>query len=149
MSFFRRFQTASTSVWIGLCSLALLLPLVAGGVGAPTFKNINNARLQELMNQDVPVYDVRREDEWQRTGVIDGSRLLTFVDRQGRMKERFLPRFTVEIATDQPVIIVCRTGNRSEILARYLTDKLGYTRVYNLRDGIVSWIYEKKPVVNP
>jgi len=133
----------------GLFSVVLLLPNAVAAAQDPGFKNIDNARLQELMGQGVPVYDIRRKDEWSRTGIIDGSRLLTFVDRQGRMKKKFLPRFTEEIDKDQPVIILCRAGNRSDTLARYLVDKLGYTNVYNLRDGIVSWIYENKPVVNP
>ncbi len=133
----------------GLLGVVLLLPQGSHAAQDPGFKNIDNARLIELMEQGVPVYDIRRADEWSRTGVIDGSRRLTYVDRRGVMKKKFLPRFTDAIDKDQPVVILCRLGVRSENLARYLVDKLGYTRVYNLRDGIVGWIYENQPVVTP
>ena len=133
----------------GLLSAVLLLANSVYAAQGPGYQNINNARLQVLMDQGVPVYDIRRAEEWSQTGIIDGSRLLTFVDRRGRMKKKFLPRFTAAIDKDQPVIVMCRAGIRSDALARHLVDKLGYTKVYNLRDGIVGWIYAQQPVVNP
>ena len=133
----------------GLLSVVLLLATGVSAAQDPGYQNINNARLQELMGQGVPVYDIRRKDEWSQTGVIDGSRLLTYVDRRGRLKKKFLPRFSAAIDKDQPVVILCRVGHRSDTLARHLVDKLGYTQVYNLRDGIVGGIYENKHVVNP
>ncbi len=132
-----------------LATLPVVVAFTAQAGESVGYKNINNAQLQELMQQQVPLYDIRRQAEWARTGVIEGSRRLTFVDRQGRMEKDFLSRFTSQVAKDQPVIVMCHSGNRSQALARYLTKSLGYSKVYNVRDGIVSWIYEHKPVVNP
>ncbi len=129
--------------------LVLMLPLNASGGHVAGSKNINNSKLQELLDSKVPLYDVRRNDEWRQTGIIQGARTLTFVDRQGRIKKDFLKKFTAEVDKDQPVIVMCRAGNRSDALTHLLVEKHGYTQVYNLRDGIVSWIYEKKSVVNP
>jgi rhodanese-related sulfurtransferase len=129
--------------------LALMLPLNALGGHVAGSQNINSTKLQELLDSKVPLYDVRRNDEWHQTGIIQGARTLTFVDRQGRIKKNFLKKFTAEVDKDQPVIVMCRTGNRSDALTHLLVEKYGYTQVYNLRDGIVNWIYEKKPVVNP
>lgn len=129
--------------------LLVVPPLAAAATAAPGYENINTTQLRKLMAENVPLYDIRREDEWRQTGVIAGSRRLTFVDRQGHIKKNFLERFRAEVSRDEPVIVMCRAGNRSQSLAEYLVKTLGYTRVYNLRDGIVSWIYEKKPVVNP
>ena len=143
------FRNFSAPQYLWLMALAMLPALSAAGTQAPLYQNINTTQLLKLMAEEVPVYDVRRAEEWRQTGVIDGSRRLTFVDRQGHMKKNFLPRFSAEVRKDQPVVVLCRAGNRSAYLARYLTEKLGYTRVYNLRDGIVSWIYEHKPVVSP
>ena len=134
---------------ISIFSLALVLPPSAFGGHVAGSENINTTRLQELMQQNVPLYDVRRQDEWQQTGIIEGARTLTFVDHQGRLKEDFLARFTAEADKDKPVIVMCRSGKRSDALTHYLVNKMGYTHVYNLRDGIVNWIYEKKPVVSP
>ncbi|VAW46003.1 hypothetical protein MNBD_GAMMA04-790 [hydrothermal vent metagenome] len=115
----------------------------------PPYTNLNNEQFLQMMNQGVPVYDVRRPEEWRKTGIVEGSELLTFVDKSGRLKPDFLPKFTAQIDKNQPVILICRTGNRTDTLARYLVEKLGYTQVYNVRDGITRWISEKQPVVRP
>ncbi len=104
-------------------------------------------RLKALLSQGVPIYDIRRPDEWRQTGVVEGSRLLTFVDAGGRPLPNFLPRFTAEVGKNDPVVIICRTGSRTDALARHLAEQLGYTRVYNVRHGITHWIQDKNPVV--
>lgn len=127
-----------------LSLFALVLTLSA--CSEPPYTNLNNAELQTMLDQGVPVYDIRRPEEWRKTGVVDQSRLLTFVDDRGRLNPDFMPRFTNAIDKDQPVILICRTGNRTDALGRYLVEELGYTQVYNIRDGITHWIREKRPV---
>ncbi len=127
----------------------IMLSLSLSSCFEPPYTNLNNQQLNELLAQDIPIYDVRRPEEWRKTGVVEDSRLLTFVDKSGRLKPNFLPQFTAEIDKNQPVILICRTGNRTDTLARYLVEKLGYTQVYNARDGITRWIAEKQPVVRP
>ena len=124
-----------------------LLALTLGACAKPPYTNVDNSELKTLIAQGVPVYDVRRDDEWRATGVVEGSHKLTFVDAKGRPNPEFLPRFTAEVGKNDPVILICRTGNRTDKLARELMEKHGYTRVYNVRDGIVGWVGEKNPVV--
>jgi len=131
-----------------LRSFAILLVLLTlGGCGKPPYDNVDNAGLKSLLAQGVPVYDIRRPEEWRQTGVIEGSRKLTFVDAGGRPHSDFFPTITREVRRDQPVIVICRTGNRTNALARELMGKHGYTRVYNVRNGIAGWIGEGNPVV--
>ena len=127
----------------------LMLSFTLSGCFEPPYTNLNNEQLQAMLEQDVLIYDVRRPEEWRKTGVVEGSRLLTFVDKSGRLKPDFLPRFTAETDKNQPVILICRTGSRTDTLARYLVEKQGYTQVYNVRDGITRWIGEKQPVTRP
>lgn len=110
------------------------------------YTNLNNDEFEVMLQKNVPVYDIRRIDEWKQTGIVDGSKLLTFVDAGGRVKTDFLSRFTTEIGLNDPVILICRTGNRTGTLARHLTEKMGYTNVYNVRNGIAQWLREKRPV---
>jgi rhodanese-related sulfurtransferase len=128
----------------------LLLPLIvlmlAGCAEPPPYTNVDNDELQSLLSQGVPLYDIRRSDEWRSTGVIKGSRRLTFFDAKGNVSPDFLPQFTQRIGKNDPVIVICRTGNRTDALARYLIEKLGYTKVYNVRHGITKWISEEHPV---
>lgn len=126
--------------------LWLLLFLSLAGCAEPPYSNVDNAQLKTLLAQGVPIYDVRRPEEWRQTGVVEGSRKLTFVDAGGRLNPEFIPTFTREVARDQPVIVICRTGNRTDSLARELIDKMGYTKVYNVRNGISRWIGEGNPV---
>ena len=110
------------------------------------YTNLDNKELKTLLAEGVPIVDVRRPDEWRKTGVIEGSKLLTFVDGQGKVVPDFLNRFTQTIAKDQPVILICRTGNRTSQLSKYLAEKMGYTKIYNVKNGITRWIRDGQPV---
>ena len=127
-----------------------VLMLMAPALGAcaePPYANIDNARLKALLAQGVPIYDIRRPEEWRQTGVVAGSRKLTYVDAKGRLLPDFIPRFTREVRRGEPVIVICRIGNRTDKLARELVEKMGYAQVYNVRHGIIGWLAENNPVV--
>ena len=126
---------------------AALFALVLGGCSEPPYTNVDDDQLKTLINQGVPLYDIRRPEEWRETGVVEGSRKLTFVDAGGRPNPEFLPRFTAEVGKDDPVVLICRTGSRTDKLARELMEKQGYTQVYNVRHGITGWIAGNNPVV--
>ena len=114
--------------------------------GELPYNNLDNQQLKSMLEQDVPIFDVRRSDEWLQTGIIEDSKLLTFVDARGKMNPDFLSRFTSTINKDDPVILICRTGNRTSQLARYLAEEMGYTNIYNVRNGITQWIRDNQPI---
>ncbi len=124
----------------------VLLATGLGGCAEPPYTNVDNAGLKTLLAQGVPLYDIRRPEEWRSTGVVEGSRTLTYVDKSGRPNPEFLPRFAAEVSKNDPVVLICRTGSRTDKLARELAE-LGYTRVYNVRNGITGWVGENHPVV--
>ena len=126
----------------------LLLVILLSGCSEPPYVNLDNNQLKTMLEQNVPIYDIRRPDEWHQTGVIEGSRLLTFVDASGRVLPDFLNQFTNAVGKDDPVILICRTGNRTSILARHLVEQMGYSNVFNVRNGINHWIGEKRPVTH-
>ena len=43
--------------------------------------------------------------------------------------------------------MICRTGSRTDALARHLVEQMGYTQVYNVHHDITGWIRESHPVV--
>lgn len=114
----------------------------------PPYSNISNEQLQTMLEHNVPIYDVRRPEEWYQTGIIGGSQLVTYVDADGRVQANFLNIFTADIGKNDPVILICRTGSRTSKLARYLVKELGYTNIFNVDDGIIRWIRENRPVQN-
>lgn len=116
------------------------------GCAEPPYGNLDNEQLKAMLEKNVPIYDIRRPEEWRQTGVVEGSQLLTFVDAGGRLMPDFLPSFTSVVGKGDPVILICRTGNRTSTLARHLVEQMGYTNVFNVRDGIVQWIRDERPV---
>lgn len=125
----------------------LLLVTLLSGCSEPPYGNLDNDQLKSMLDQNVAIFDIRRPEEWRQTGVIEGSQLLTFVDASGRMLPDFLSRFTSAVGKDEPVILICRTGSRTSTLARYLVEEMGYTQVFNVRNGITHWIGDKRPVI--
>ena len=123
-----------------------LLVSALSACAEPPYINLNNEQLKTMLQQGTPVYDIRRPEEWQQTGVVADSQLLTFVDDGGRILPDFMHRFTSTVGKDDPVILICRTGSRTSTLARHLVEHMGYTQVYNVRDGITRWIGDGQPV---
>ncbi|WP_020558218.1 rhodanese-like domain-containing protein [Thiofilum flexile] len=111
-------------------------------------EDINNAQLQTLLDQGITLVDIRRPDEWQQTGIINGSKLLTLFDAKGNIDPTFPSKIAQLAPTNKPVAIICRTGNRTQIGAQMLS-QAGYSQVYNVQRGIASWMAEKRPVVQP
>ena len=122
----------------------MLIPLgfmlLLSSCAEPPYKNIDNTQLETLLSQKTALYDIRRPDEWQQTGVVHDSRLLTFVDGRGKLHPDFFPKFLARQKKDEPVVLICRTGNRSGHLSKILMEKHGFTQVYNVQRGIKRWI---------
>jgi rhodanese-related sulfurtransferase len=71
--------------------------------------------------------DVREPFEWQQTGVLPDSKLISMGE---------LPASLDQLSFDQPILVVCRTGNRSQHAAAWL-ETHGY-RAANLAGGVVA-----------
>lgn len=128
------------------CWCFLLLTFTLSACGELPYNNIDNKQLASMLEQGVAIYDIRRPEEWLKTGVVKGSQLLTFVDAEGRLRPDFMARFTQAVGKDERVILICRTGNRTSTLARLLVEQIGYTQIYNVRNGITQWIKEGQPI---
>ncbi|MDE2441109.1 MAG: rhodanese-like domain-containing protein [Betaproteobacteria bacterium] len=102
---------------------------------------IDNAQLETLSKSGVPVIDIRLQSEWEETGIVPGSKLLTFFDEKGRSDAAaWLEKLKPIAKPNEPVIIICRSGNRTKPVSQFLTQQAGYTTVYNVKNGIKSWI---------
>lgn len=108
--------------------------------------NISNDQLQSLLEKGVTLVDIRRPEEWKQTGVVPGSKKLTFFIGNG-----INPNLATEIKriapTDKPVVLICRTGNRTRVGAQMIQAQLGYKTVYNVERGIVKWISDGRKVI--
>ena len=110
--------------------------------------DIDNAELAKLAAAGVPVIDIRTRPEWEQTGIVPGSHLLTFFDARGNADPAtWLQRAGAISKPGDPLIVICRTGNRTKALSQFLTQQAGYAKVYNVRQGIVAWAKEGGAVV--
>ena len=111
--------------------------------------DINNEQIVELSKTNIPIVDVRSSSEWDQTGVIPTSILLTFFDKEGNYDlEKWYEELRLEIEEGEPIILICRSGNRSRIIAEMI-DKEFDNVIYNAKSGITSWIDEKLIIVKP
>ena len=122
---------------------AFLLLLITTVSARAEVVDIGNAELARLAISGVPVIDIRTEGEWKETGIVPGSRLITLFDEKGRADAPAWLAKVGEVAKpDQPVIIICRSGNRTKMASQLLTQQGGYAKVYNVKDGIRAWAAE-------
>jgi rhodanese-related sulfurtransferase len=113
-------------------------------------KEVNNQEIMSLMQSGVPIIDIRRASEWQDTGIIKQSHLMTFFDKKGNYDlDEWLSKLKKIVKKGDPVIIICRSGRRSGIVSKLLDEQVYYSNVYNASGGILSWIRSKNKIVMP
>ena len=95
------------------------------------------------------VIDIRREEEWKETGILQGSNTITAFTKDGNIHPDFPKKFFDLINDiDVPILLYCRTGNRTGILGQALIDQVGQTNVSHLSEGIVGWKKQGRPTVD-
>ncbi len=98
---------------------------------AATYQEVSAQEAVELIaNIDPLILDVRTDREY-NDGHIKGSLLIPVQVLQGRVAE--LAEYK-----NRPVLVYCRSGNRSTVASRMLIDS-GFKQVVNLRHGVNGW----------
>ena len=112
--------------------------------------DINNEQILELSKNNIPIIDIRRSSEWDQTGVVPKSILLTFFDKEGNYNyDEWYEKLRLEIDEGKPIILICRTGRRTKIIAKMMEIIKFDNVIYNAKSGITSWIDEKLITVKP
>lgn len=111
--------------------------------------DIDNTQLKKLINEDVSIVDIRTINEWNNTGVIPNSLLITFFDKTGNYDlYQWYEKLIKKSSYRKDLIIICRSGRRSKIAAEIISKKFGIN-VYNAKHGIKSWIKSNEAVLKP
>ena len=111
--------------------------------------DVDDQEMIKLSNDNIPIVDVRRSSEWVQTGVIPNSILLTFFDEEGNYNfDEWYEKLQLEINVIDPIILICRSGKRSKVVANMIDEKFN-TIIYNAQSGINSWITKKFITVYP
>ncbi|MDD4946268.1 MAG: rhodanese-like domain-containing protein [Gallionella sp.] len=86
--------------------------------------------VQLINHKNAFVLDVREPSEY-KAGHLLNSRLIPL----GKLKESI---GEIEKYKDVPVVVVCRSGNRSGMACGVLK-KLGFSQTYNMAGGMLAW----------
>lgn len=101
-------------------------------------KEVNSAEALQLINhKNAIVLDVREPNEY-TAGHVLNSKLIPL----GKLKERMSE---LEKFKEQPIVVVCRSGNRSGT-ACFLLGKQGFYQAYNLSGGVQAWQKNNLPL---
>jgi rhodanese-related sulfurtransferase len=91
---------------------------------------------KEFFKKDIIIVDIRRESEQLKTGIVKGSKTVTFFDAQGNYSsELFFKALDKVVNKDKEFAIICRTGRRTSVILPLLKEN-GY-KVIDLKGGVM------------
>jgi rhodanese-related sulfurtransferase len=97
---------------------------------------VSVAEARQMQQDGAFVLDVRQPEEWSAEH-IEGATLIPLGELSGRL---------AEVPNNQPIVVVCRSGNRSA-QGRDLLLSAGYGQVTSMAGGMKSWVANGLPVV--
>ena len=112
--------------------LAVSAPIALG--------QMNSDELIMARSKGAVILDIRREDEWEQTGIIEGAKTITAFTKAGHLQQDFKRRFLSLVPSlKTPIVLYCRTGNRTTKLGNAIINHLGYSNLSHLTNGIKGW----------
>ncbi len=124
-------------------ALFIMMFIFSSSISAEQLGDLSEKQLIEMQSQNnALIIDIRTAKEWQTTGIIPGAKKLEFFSSTGSFNtEKWLTEMEqFKSSSEQPVILVCRSGYRTEKVGKMLSEKLGIKNVFHLSKGISSWI---------
>ncbi|MDH5182512.1 MAG: rhodanese-like domain-containing protein [Gammaproteobacteria bacterium] len=122
-------------------TLFLALALVSFFLARSQKGGANNLNAQQavekMSHHDAIVVDVREANEV-ASGMIRDSIHIPLAQLKDRFNE-------LEKYTNKPIIMACRSGNRSAHAINILR-KNGFTDLYNLKGGVMAWQHASLPL---
>ncbi len=114
---------------------------------APSLVQASIDAFQSAQQAGAIIIDIRREEEWRETGILEGSHTITAFTKEGRLHPDFQSKFFALVpSTDTPIYLYCRTGNRTTSLGNALVHQVGFSNVTHMSTGIVGWKEAGKPI---
>lgn len=93
------------------------------------------AEAYALMQAGAKLVDVRTRAELDFVGAVPGSAVIEWNSYpDGRRNPDFLAQLDADVSKDQPVMFLCRSGNRSHHAAIAATES-GWQECYNILEG--------------
>ncbi len=128
--------------WLHHAAVTLLAAAMAGcgqSQASTDAVSLETARAEHEAGRAVLI-DIREPEE-HATGVAAGARLLPMRQLSQRVHE-------IPNRADQPVLLICKTQNRSSATLRALRER-GYANVRYVNGGMSEWARRGWPMVKP
>lgn len=133
-----RFTTDCTD-FISLIFAGVLAGVSHAVEEVATDKPIKVEQAAVKIEAGVQLLDVRTKEEWAE-GHLKGAKWIPLAE------EGFADKAKAALDLKKPVVVYCRSGNRSAKATKLLRDA-GFTTVHDMAGGIVAWEKDGKPVV--
>lgn len=133
-------QFIQSNIWLVLIAIGSGMMLLWSLLGNRLrgLKEVDNAAALQLINhKNALVLDVREESEF-NAGHIRGAKLIPLLKLKERIGE-------LERYRNQPIVVVCRSGNRSATATALLGNR-EFGLAYNLTGGMMAWQKADLPV---
>jgi len=130
----------SSKINIGTVLLLLSMFLIVSNSCALAHTDVTVEQAKDLIDStnDLVVVDVREQYEYcDVVGHIPGA--LNYPLTSGVLEARY-----EELPKDKPVLVVCRSGGRSNAAANFLDSK-DFSMVYDMMGGMTAWLWETEP----
>jgi len=118
---------------IAVTSVLLMNQQSASVKALPAEVSVDEA--YEMYNEGAFLLDVRTQEEWDEYHA-PGTTLIPLDQLPGRL---------AEVPTDQTIVVVCRSGNRSQ-QGRDILKQAGYEQVTSMAGGLKTWQAQGYPV---
>ena len=112
----------------------LLMPLAYADYKAELSQDDAQAKIDA---QQITVIDVRTPEEF-AGGHVPSAINIPYDQIGKRLAE-------IPVAKDQPILLYCRSGRRSDMAEKTLTDA-GYTQLYHLQGDMIGWDDNNRPI---
>jgi len=117
--------------WILFTALVVIIALLTHNFIVGEKGAIDPLAATELINrQDAAVIDVRAQADFAQGHIINAINIPIngFINQTA----------TLSKYKERPVIVTCRSGGQSQVACAILR-KAGFTKVHNLRGGMIAW----------
>lgn len=133
-------QFIQSNIWMALIAASSGMMLLWSFLGNRLrgVKEVDNAAALQLINhKNALILDVREESEF-HAGHIRGAKLIPLIKLKERIGE-------LERYREQPIVVVCRSGNRSSTASALLGNR-EFGQVYSLTGGMMAWQKADLPI---
>ncbi len=116
---------------VGIAAAALVFALSTLGAqaaGDAPLTTIDVGELHQALGDDITLLDVREPYEYE-AGHVEGAQLMPLAN---------VVALAADLPKDQPVYVVCRSGNRS-LQASNALIAAGFEDVRNVDGGMIAW----------